>query len=566
MPDNLTIVCEKRPATGNNGIVVANHPLGTAAGVEMLASGGNAIDAAIATLLALTVVEPMMVGIAGGGFMHVRTPEGRHTILDCMSCAPVAARDNLFTSTAPDDPLSYDTEGRRNQIGGTAIATPGNLEGWCRMHALHGRLPFADVVEPAIRLAARGFEVTPYLAGAVRECEADLASDPAISKVLRPGGASISAGYRLIQTDYAKTLRLIARDGAQALHGGPLGDALVQRATQDGGTLSAEDLLSYRSVERDAIFSPYRDCVVVGPPPPASSGIHIAQMLNILEGDDLRGLGFGSAQSLHLLVEAMRLAFADRRLHSGDPDFVDIPVEQLTSKGYAADLRASIGARAAQRADGETVSESNDTTHVTVADKDGFVVSATHTINGIFGARIMVPETGIIPNNYMLNFDPRPGRALSIAPGKRVPTSMAPMIILKKDAPFAALGLPGGLRIFPSAFQAIINLIDHGMTTQEAVEAPRVWTQGGIVEIERLYGDAAAQALRERGHEVQVVPHIGGGMNVICFHGDGAMTGAACWRADGVVAALGGGLARPEVRFWPDTAPDDDDDSAPKTN
>ena len=173
----------------------------------------------------------------------------------------------------------------------------------------------------------------------------------------------------------------------------------------------------------------------------------------------------------------------------------------------------------------------------------------------------MVPGTGIIPNNYMLNFDPRPGRALSIAPGKRVPTSMAPMIVLKNDAPFAALGLPGGLRIFPSAFQALVNLIDHGMSVQEAVEAPRVWTQGGEVEIERAYGAEAAEALRARGHDVRVVPHIGGGMNTIRFEPGGLMTGAACWRADGVVAALGGGLARPGVRFWPDTAPDEHGDA-----
>lgn len=561
MHRTFTIACEKEPASGKGGVVVANHPLGTAAGLEILAAGGNAVDSAVASLLALTVVEPMMVGVAGGGFAHIRTAAGRHVIVDCMSSAPAAAQADAFTPLAPDDPLSYDVAGRRNQIGGSAIATPGNLEGWCAMQARYGRLPFSDVVEPAIRLATRGFEATHYLAGAVRECEADLASDPAISAVFCPNGSALAPGDHVAQPDYAGTLRLIAREGAAALHGGPLGDALAQRAAKDGGFLSRDDLRDYQSVERDAVFAPYRDVVVVGPPPPASSGVHIAQMLNVLETDDLAGLGFGSSEALHLLVETMRIGFADRRLYSGDPAFVDVPVAHLTSKQYARTLRAGIGHKAGPRADGAGLTESADTTHVTVADKDGCVVSATHTINGIFGARVMVPGTGIIPNNYMLNFDPRPGRALSIAPGKRVPTSMAPMIVLKDDAPFAALGLPGGLRIFPSAFQALINLIDHGMSPQEAVEAPRVWTQGGEVEIERAYGAEAAEALRARGHDVRVVPHIGGGMNAIRFDPGGMMTGAACWRADGVVAALGGGLARPGVRFWPDKSPDEDGDA-----
>ncbi|MEM6848326.1 MAG: gamma-glutamyltransferase [Pseudomonadota bacterium] len=559
MPCHLTIACEKAPASGQGGVVVANHPLGTAAGLEMLTAGGNAVDGAVAALLALTVVEPMMVGFAGGGIAHVRAPDGRHVVFDCMSCAPGTVPDDVFTPVSPHDPLSYEVEGRRNQVGGSAIATPGNLAGWCAMHARFGRLPFADIVEPAIRTASRGFTVTHYLAGAVRECEDDLAADPVISAVLRPGGTAVSAGDRLVQSAYADTLRIIANEGASALHGGALGDALSERAARDGGFLAPADMAKYESIEREAVFSPYRDCVVVGPPPPASSGIHIAQMLNILEADDLGALGSGSPETLHLIVEAMRLGFMDRRRHSGDPAFVDVPVERLTSKAYAAQLRAKIGARAAPRADSQSAREQADTTHVTIADKDGYVVSATHTINGIFGARIMVPEVAIIPNNYMLNFDPRPGRALSIKPNKRVPTSMAPMILLKDDQPFAALGLPGGLRIFPSAFQAIINLIDHGMSPQEAVEAPRVWTEGGEVEIERAYGEEAAEALRARGHDVRVVPHVGGGMNAIRFDPDGPMTGAACWRADGVVAALGGGLARPGVRFWPDTAPDDAD-------
>lgn len=563
MSNTLTFACEKQPASGEGGVVVANHPLGTAAGLETLAAGGNAVDAAVAALLALTVVEPMMVGVAGGGIAHLRTPDGHHVVFDCMSCAPAVVPEDVFTPLAPHDALSTDVEGRRNQIGGSAIATPGNLAGWCAMHAHSGRLPFADLVEPAIRFAVRGFAVTHYLAGAVRECEDDLAADPVISAVLRRGGSAVSAGDTLTQPQYADALRLIARDGAAALHGGVLGNATAQRAAQDGGFLSPADMTNYRCIERDAVFSPYRDSVVAGPPPPASSGIHIAQMLNVLEGDDLGALGFGSSETLHLMVEAMRLGFADRRRHSGDPAFVDVPVERLMSKAYGAELRTKIGQRAAPRADDRAGGESANTTHITVADKDGCVVSATHTINGIFGARIMVPEVGIIPNNYMLNFDPRPGLALSIRPNKRVPTSMAPMIILKSGAPFAALGLPGGLRIFPSAFQAIINLIDHGMSPQEAVEAPRVWTQGGEVEIERAYGEEAADALRARGHNVRVVPHVGGGMNAICFDPAGPMTGAACWRADGVVAALGGGLAKPGVRFWPDTAPEDTADADP---
>jgi gamma-glutamyltranspeptidase/glutathione hydrolase len=193
-------------------------------------------------------------------------------------------------------------------------------------------------------------------------------------------------------------------------------------------------------------------------------------------------------------------------------------------------------------------SESHNTTHVTVADRDGRIVSATHTINGLFGARFMVPGTGMIPNNYMYNFDPHPGKALSIEPGKRVPTSMAPMIVLKDGRPCFALGLPGALRIFPSALQAIVNLIDHGMTLQQAVEAPRLWTEGGQLELEPGYA-RHQQALASMGHEVAIVPTVGGGMNAVAFEASGDMTGAACWRADGTVAALGGGLADAGVAF-----------------
>lgn len=551
----LPFACEKSPATGAGGIVVTNHPQGSAAGFEILSAGGNAVDAAVASLLALTVVEPMMVGIAGGGLSHLRMADGRHVIIDALSTAAASMHPEIYEPVSDEPPRYMDAKGRRNIIGASSVAVPGNLVGWCDMQARYGKLPFADIVEPAIRLAARGFSVTHYLSGAIGEAAGELSQDAEIARILMPSGSAPQAGDRLSMGDYAESLRLIQREGAAALHGGALGKALAARMLtggEDAGYVTEADLRDYRSIERKPIIGTYRGFEIAGPPPPASSGVHITQMLNMLEAYDVAGMGFGTPASLHLLAEVIRIAFADRRAHSGDPAFVDVPVERLTSKAYAAQCRDQIRQAASLPAPYAPGYESHDTTHITVADRDGNIVTATHTINGLFGARLAVPGTGIIPNNYMSNFDPHPGRALSVVPGKRVPTSMAPMILMQEDKPIYALGLPGGLRIFPSAMQAIVNLVDHKMSLQEAVEAPRIWTQGQEVEIERAYEPQKA-ALEELGHEVRVMPHIGGGMNAIAF-GE-AMTGAACWRADGTVAALGGGLARPGVRFWPDRAP-----------
>jgi gamma-glutamyltranspeptidase/glutathione hydrolase len=345
-------------------------------------------------------------------------------------------------------------------------------------------------------------------------------------------------------------LRLVEREGAASLYGGAPGAALTDHMARNGGLIDAGDLAAYAPIRRQVVRGTYRGVEIVGPPPPSSGGVHIVQMLNIWEGFDIAGMGFGAPDAVHLLAEALKIAFADRGAATADPAFVDVPVERLIAKDYAEARRGQIGmARAQAWAPGVAALESANTTHVTVADQAGNVVATTQTINALFGARLMVPGTGMIANNYMFNFDPHPGKALSVQPGKRVFTSMSPMMALRGGRLLAALGLPGGLRIFGSAMQALVNLIDHGMSPQEAVEAPRVWTQGDVLEIEPGIPDTVADALRARGHKVQRVQRIGGGMNAIAFHPDGMMTGAACWRADGTPIGISGGLARPGVRF-----------------
>lgn len=544
---------EKQPAFGTRGMVVTNHPLASAAGAEMLAAGGNAVDAAIAALFTLSVVEPMMVGPLGGGMAHLRFPDGRHTIIDGMSACPLATGPETFTPDPNAAPGTMDAIGRLNAVGRTSVASAGNLMAWTEMLTRFGTFSLNDVTEPAIRHASRGFRATPYLHDCVTDCVADMRRDPEISRVFLPDGEPVRAGARVSNPNYAETLRLIARQGPGVFYGGELGKTYTADMARHGAYLTMDDLTGYRTREREILRGTYRGLEITGPPPPSSGPLHIAQMLNILEGYDIGALGFGSADTVHLIAEALKIAFADRTAATGDPDFVAVPVAKLLSKSYAAERRAAINmARAQDWQAGVVPGEGTHTTHLTVADNSGLIIAATQTINSLFGARYMVPGTGMIPNNYMYVFTPHPGRANSIAPGKRVTSSMSPLIVLKDGVPQFALGLPGGLRIFPSAMQATINLIDHGMSVQEAVEAPRVWTQGFGLELEPGIPDSVAADLRARGHEILRVPNVAGGMCAIRFHGDGRMEGAGCWRADGTAIGLGGGHARPGVRFRPE--------------
>lgn len=542
--------CQKMPAVSSRGMVVSNHPLASSAGAEMLAAGGNAVDAAIATLFTLTVVEPMMVGIIGGGMAHLRLADGSHRIIDGQSTVPASVRDTTYTSKPGSAHDVFDTVGNENLNGPKAVATPGSLKAWCETLQKFGTMSLADVMQPAIKHAARGYATTPYLHECISESAATMRKDKPIAAIFLPGGEPLRVGERVVQSEYAEALRYVANQGEKALYEGPLGDILVDYMEKAGGFIRRNDLTSYKTVERRPIRADYRGWTILGPPPPAASGVHIAQMLNILEGYDVGGLGFGTSEIIHYLAEVLKIAFADRAAASGDPDYVGVPVEKLTSKAYAEERRRAIDpARAQAFGTGVTPLESAHTTHMTAADSFGNVIATTQTINSLFGAKIMIPGLGAIANNYMNLFDPRPGHALSLAPGKRVTTSMSPMMALRDGKLRYALGLPGGKRIFPSAMQALVNLIDHGMSLQEAVEAPRVWTEGNALEVEQAVPEAVRAKLAVLGHKVQPVATVAGGMNGIAFHDDGSMTGAACWRADGTPIGISGGLAKAGIRF-----------------
>jgi gamma-glutamyltranspeptidase / glutathione hydrolase len=542
--------CRKQPASGSRGMVVSNHPLASAAGAEMLAAGGNAIDAAIATLFTLTVVEPMMVGIIGGGMAHIRLTDGSHRFIDGQSTVPLAVRPDTYRSKPGSAHDVFDTVDNENLNGPKAVAVPGSLKAWCETLRRFGTMSLADVMQPAIKHASRGFAATPYLHECIVDSAMEMRQDKAISAIYLPNGTPLNAGERVVQAEYAETLAAISRDGEAALYQGPLGDILVDYMKAHGGFVCREDLASYRTVERSPVRADYRGWEILGPPPPAASGVHIAQMLNILEGYDIAAMGFGSAATIHHLAEVLKIAFADRAAASGDPDFVGVPVERLTSKAYADERRRAIDAgRAQQWGPGVAQIEGAHTTHMTAADAMGNVVATTQTINNLFGAKFLIPGLGTVPNNYMNLYDPRPGHALSLAPGKRVTTSMSPVMALRDGKLVYALGLPGGKKIFPSALQALLNLIDHGMSLQEAVEAPRIWTEGNALEVELAVPDAVRAKLTSIGHKVVAVPTVAGGMNAIQFHEDGSLTGAACWRADGTPIGLAGGLARAGVRF-----------------
>jgi gamma-glutamyltranspeptidase/glutathione hydrolase len=543
---------EKHPVTGHSGVVVTNHPLASASGLQMLADGGNAVDAAVAALFTLSVVEPMMVGIFGAGWTLARLPDGRTLALDGYSCAPGAATEEMFRPVSDDWPDYLQAQDRENTVGFRAVGVPGSLAAWTQLLAEHGRLDLPTVLEPAIGHARRGFRVSRYLHELICQNEADLRTDREVARIFLPGDRPPPAGHLLRQPELADSLAAIARGGPAALYGGDLGRVIADGIAAAGGILTLRDLIDYRTVRRDALTGEYRGHRIAVPPPPSAGGVHLLQMLRLLEGFDVAGMGFGTADGWHLLAECCAIAFADRDAHLGDPRDIPVPVDWLTSARYAAQRRAGIAmdARGRHRPGVPTAAESATTTHVTVADAEGTAVAMTQTINNAFGAKAMVPGTGILLNNTMALFDPHPGRPNSVAGGRRSVTSMSPAIVTRADRPVLALGTPGGVRIFPAVLQALVNVIDHGMTLQEAVEAPRVWTQGQQLEVEHQVPQAIRAELRRRGHDVVAVDTVAGGMNGIAVDpDDGTMTGAACWRADGAPVALGGGPARPGIRF-----------------
>ena len=552
---------EKRPATASRGMVVTNHPLGSAAGAEMLAAGGNAVDAAIGALFALTVVEPMMVGIFGAGMTHLRLGDGRHLVIDNYTTAPAASRPDMFTPVSDTWPDYLRAEGDVNLVGVLSAGVPGTLKAWAEAVARFGCLDLETVMQPAIRHAERGFRATPYLVDAVKETAPNLARFPDTARTFLPGGAPIKPGDLVTMPDYAATLRHIAAKGPDVLYGGDLGATVAEYMRRAGGIITLEDLAGYRTIERQPIRGRYRGFEITGPPPPTAGGLHLVEMLNILEDFDPRALRFGTADYFHLIAEVLKIGFADRNACTGDPAFVDIPVERLLSKEHAASRRAQI--RADRAGDygaivgmtGGVAAGSAHTTHVTTADADGNVVAMTQTINNLFGSKATVPGTGMLLNNTMGLFDPHPGTPASIAPGKRVTSSMAPTIILRDGKPAWALGLPGGVRIFTSVFQAVVNLIDHRMSLQDALEAPRIWSQGQELEMEQDIPAAVRDAVAARGHRVAAFPAVAGGMNAVAVAADGTLEGAACWRADGTPIGVSGGLARPGARFRPEVGP-----------
>ncbi|HJU18309.1 MAG TPA: gamma-glutamyltransferase [Stellaceae bacterium] len=470
-----------------HGMVVSAQRLASQAGLAILEAGGNAIDAAVAIGYALAVVDPCCGNIGGGGFMTIHLAAGPHdTFINFRETAPGGATPGMY----------LDAHGKvikgLSLYGYRAVGVPGTVMGLDRALAEYGTLDRTAVMTPAIRLAHDGFVLSRADTDILDKKVARFGRDPAAAKIfLRPDGTPLEPGDRLVQKDLAATLELIATHGPDAFYKGPIARAVVQASQAHGGLLSMQGFAHYTVTEGAPLYCIYRSYVVVSAPPPSSGGTTLCEILNILEGYDMRALGFRSAQSVHLMVEAMRRAYYDRNTDLGDPAFVHNPLDRLLSKDYAAAIRATIDPTKATPSTalppGPAPHEKAETTHYSVIDKDGNAVSVTTTINGFFGANVIAPGTGFFLNDEMDDFTVRPGvpnlfglvqgEANAIAPGKRPLSSMAPSLVTRDGHIFLVLGSPGGPRIITAILETIMNIVDYGMAPQEAVDAPRLHQQ-----------------------------------------------------------------------------------------
>lgn len=544
----LRIATRKQPAAGSHGAVAAAHPLAVAAGIEMLARGGNAIDAAVSMAVTLTVVEPFMSSLFGAGCTVARLAGGEILCLDHYSVAPAAAHATMYDPLPPAKGL-FNARDDANNIGYLAVGVPGNVACYQELMRRAGTLPWEVVFGPAIRAAEEGYRVTPLQRAMIAQGERHLRRFRASAEVFLPGGQVPEVGAVIRRPDYAETLREVARTQGEAFYRGSIADAVAADMKANGGLITREDLASYRLRVREPIRGEYRGRQLVAMAPTSSGGVGLVHLLNILEGYDLGALGFGTEQSVHLIAEAMKIVFADRDAVLGDPDLMSLPIERLTSKEYAEECRARIDLERAREYPSRMVSgDSQHTTHLSAIDSQGNMVAITQTLNGLFGSYVTVPGTGMLLNNNMRLFDPRPGRPNSVGPGKRMLSSMCPALLFDRDGSALAIGVPGGTRIFNAVAQAIMNLVDHGMTLQEAVEAPRMHTgtvgDGLLLERGHPVDDGA---LKRRGHRIERVGKVAGGMHAVMASAGGKrLEGVSCWRSDGAAAAWSGGSAADE--------------------
>jgi gamma-glutamyltranspeptidase/glutathione hydrolase len=473
------------PVRAEHGMVVTAHRLASQIGVDVLKSGGNAVDAAVAVGYALAVVYPEAGNVGGGGFMTIRLKDGQSTFIDFREHAPLAATRTMYLDK-DGNPIP-----EASVNGYLAVGVPGSVAGLEYAREKFGKLQRDMLLTPAIKLARDGFALSNYDAKSLNAERERLAKDPAAKAIfVKQDGTTFVPGETLVQADLANSLSAIAKDGPDAFYKGPIADAIVRASEAKGGILARADFEQYRVREHEPIRCNYRGYDILSSPPPSSGGVIICEILNILEGYPLSYLGFGSSATVQVMVEAMRHAFVDRNTALGDPDFVDNPVSKLLDKSYAAGIRAKIdpykaGVSASLVPKG--MGEHRETTHYSIVDNEGNAVAVTYTLNGSYGAGVVAEGTGILLNNEMDDFTAKPGtpnlygliqgEANAIEPRKSPLSSMSPTIVSKDGKPFLVIGSPGGPRIITITLEAILNVVDHGMDIQEAIDAPRIHHQ-----------------------------------------------------------------------------------------
>ena len=535
---------KKLPARGQKGMVSTSHPLASETGIKILKQGGNAIDAAVAIAFVLGVVEQYSSGIGGGSLIMIRLADSSEALaVDARETAPLKSTRDMYLrdgEAVPD----------LSRTGVLAGGVPGTVAGLELILKKYGTMSLAEIMEPAIRYAENGFELTQRHVNAISGRREKLSQFTESARIYLPNGRDPTVGSLFRQPDLARTLKLIATEGADVFYRGEVAQRMVAFMEKHGGLITLQDLEIYEAKERQAIHGVYRGYDIFSMPPPSSGGIHVVQILNILEAYDLSQLESNSTEFVHFLAEAMKLAFADRAHFLGDSDFVAVPIEGLISKSYAKKRQRLIQPDQAMvlEAHGNPIPvESHHTTHFSVLDRDGNAVSITQTVNTGFGSGMVIERTGIILNNEMDDFSAQPGmpnvyglvgtEANAIAPKKRPLSSMSPTVITKDNQPFMVIGSPGGPRIITTVVQVIINVIDFGMKIQAAIDAPRLHHQWkpDRLRLEKTYA-TDIEKLSALGHQINQNGTWSAAHGIVFDAETGKMYGGADYRiVDGTV-------------------------------